>query len=170
MSFFSDLFDRMRIHSDEDDDDYYYDGDDDYEEEESERRPPSLKRRNSEEAREAGSKSRLFQPRRVIPVKRSEGLEVALVKPTVFDDAKEIVDDLLAGKAVVLNVEGINTEVAQRIIDFTSGATYSMNGKLQKISNYIFIITPANVNLSGEFQDILSTAGSLDVSGLNMRV
>ena len=74
------------------------------------------------------------------------------------------------GKAVVLNMEGINTEIAQRIIDFTSGSTYSLNGKLQKISNYIFIITPESVNLSGEFQDLLSTAGSLDISGLNMRV
>ena len=108
--------------------------------------------------------------RKVAPVKKSGSLEVALVKPSVFDDAKTIVDDLLYGKAVVLNMEGINTEVAQRIIDFTSGATYSMNGKLQKISNYIFIITPESVSLSGEFQDLLNSAGTLDISGLNMRV
>ena len=77
----------------------------------------------------------------------------------------------LAGKAVVLNMEGIHTEIAQRIIDFTSGATYSMNGNLQKISNYIFIATPDSVELSGDFQDILaagtSTAG---ISGLNIRL
>ena len=94
-------------------------------------------------------------------------MEVSLVKPTSMEDSKDICDYLLAGKAVVLNMEGIHTEVAQRIIDFTSGATYSMNGNLQKISNYIFIATPESVELSGDFQDLLS-AGALDVSGLNV--
>ena len=75
----------------------------------------------------------------------------------------------LAGKAVVLNMEGINTETAQRIIDFTSGATYSMNGNLQKISSYIFIATPQTVELSGDFQDLFS-GGGLDISGLNIHI
>ena len=48
-------------------------------------------------------------------------MEVSLIKPTSLDDAKEICDYLLAGKAVVLNM-GIHTETAQRIIDFTSGS------------------------------------------------
>ena len=46
-------------------------------------------------------------------------------------------------------------EVAQRIIDFVSGAAYSMDGNLQRISNYIFIVTPNSVELSGDFQDML---------------
>ena len=54
-------------------------------------------------------------------------MEVSLIKPTSIEDAREICDYLLAGKAVVLNMEGIHTEVAQRIIDFTSGATYSLS-------------------------------------------
>ena len=83
-------------------------------------------------------------------------MEVSLIKPTSLDDAKEICDYLLAGKAVVLNMEGIHTETAQRIIDFTSGSTYSMNGNLQKISSYIFIATPESVELSGDFQEILN--------------
>lgn len=92
-----------------------------------------------------------------------------MVKPTSIEDAREICDFLLSGKAVVLNMEGIHMEVAQRIIDFTSGATYSMNGNLQKISNYIFIATPESVELSGDFQDLLNN-GSVDVSGLNIRL
>jgi len=96
-------------------------------------------------------------------------MEVSLIKPTSIEDAREICDYLLAGKAVVLNMEGIHTEVAQRIIDFTSGATYSMNGNLQKISSYIFIATPETVGLSGDFQDLLNS-GALDVAGLNIRI
>ena len=96
-------------------------------------------------------------------------MEVTMIKPTSMDDSRDICDYLLAGKAVVLNMEGIHMETAQRIIDFTSGATYSMNGNLQKISNYIFIATPQSVELSGDFQDLL-TGGNLDVSGLNIHL
>ena len=88
-----------------------------------------------------------------------------MVKPTSIEDAREICDYLLAGKAVVLNMEGIHTEIAQRIIDFTSGSCFAIQGNLQKISHYIFIITPASVDISGDFQDIL--AGSFDVPSLN---
>ena len=66
-------------------------------------------------------------------------------------------------------MEGIHTEIAQRIIDFTSGSTYSMNGNLQKISSYIFIATPESVELSGDFQEMIGN-GTLDVSGLNIRL
>ena len=60
-------------------------------------------------------------------------------------------------------------EVAQRIIDFTCGATYSMDGNLQKISNYIFIATPSSVELSGDFPELLAD-GSMNVSGMNRLV
>ena len=65
-------------------------------------------------------------------------------------------------------------EVAQRIIDFVSGAAYSMDGNLQRISNYIFIVTPNSVELSGDFQDMLAAGdvsrygdGRYDHSHLN---
>ncbi len=61
----------------------------------------------------------------------------------------------------MLNLEGLDVAIAQRIIDFSSGSTYAINGNLQKISNYIFIITPASVDISGDFQEILS--GTFDV-------
>ena len=60
-------------------------------------------------------------------------------------------------------------KTAQRIIDFTSGATYSMNGNLQKISNSIFIATPESVELSGDFQELIS-GGAASFSGMGMRI
>lgn len=96
-------------------------------------------------------------------------MEVCLIKPTSVEDGREICDTLLSGRAVVINLEGIHTEVAQRIIDFTSGACYSMNGNLQKISNYIFIVTPATINLSGDFTEMLSGSG-FDISSLNLNL
>ena len=172
MSILSKLMDTMRLNDDENED-YFLD--DDYEDEARPARMGFFKKSDDDFDGDYDSAEQArprFLPRpagnKVVSMRRS--MEVSLVKPTSMDDAKEICDYLLAGKAVVLNMEGIHTEVAQRIIDFTSGATYSMNGNLQKISNYIFIATPQTVELSGDFQDILAAGGALDVSGLNIHL
>ena len=86
----------------------------------------------------------------------SGGMEVCVIKPTSVEDAREITETLLANRTVVLNLEGLDVDVAQRIIDFTCGACYSLNGSLQKVSSYIFILTPQDVDISGDYEDILS--------------
>lgn len=93
--------------------------------------------------------------------KAGNGMEVCVIKPTSIEDAREITETLLANRTVVLNLEGLDVDIAQRIIDFTSGSCFAISGNLQKISHYIFIITPAIVDISGDFQEILS--GSFDV-------
>jgi cell division inhibitor SepF len=86
------------------------------------------------------------------------GMEVCVIKPTSVEDAREITETLLANRTVVLNLEGLDVDIAQRIIDFTSGSTFAISGNLQKISRYIFIITPASVDISGDFQSMLNGA------------
>ncbi len=93
------------------------------------------------------------------PARRaSVNMEVCVIKPTSVDDAREIAETLLSGRTVILNLEGLDLEIAQRIIDFTSGATFAISGNLQKISNYIFLVTPTNVDISGDLQDLLGTS------------
>ncbi len=179
MNFFSKIMDSMRLTND---DDYFLDEDYDAEDEEEEERPAKrgffskrepeyddgyndYEEQESSKNRFSGNKS---NPK-VVSMKKSPQMQVSMLKPTSIDDAKAISDYLTDGRAVLINMEGIHTEVAQRIIDFSSGATYSMSGNLQKISNYIFIATPKSVELSGDFQDILTNTG-LDVSGLNIRM
>ncbi len=169
-SLLSRLMNSLRLSGDEDEDDYYLDDDDMFEEEAP--RKSFFSRRSEEDdyEDEADTRSRYQNSRnaKVVPMKR--GMEVTMIKPTSMEDSREVCDYLLAGKAVVLNLEGIHMEIAQRIIDFTSGATYSMEGNLQKISNYIFIATPRSVELSGDFQDLLSGGNLSGVSGLNMHL
>ena len=97
----------------------------------------------------------------------ASGMEVCVVKPTSIEDAREITETLLNNRTVVLNLEGIDVDLAQRIIDFTSGSCFAISGNLQKISRYIFIVTPASVDISGDFQDILggSFENSMSTSG-----
>lgn len=101
------------------------------------------------------------------PVRRGGNMEVCVIKPTKVDDAREISETLLSGRTVILNLEGLDLEIAQRIIDFTSGATFAISGNLQKISNYIFLVTPTNVDISGDLQDLLNT--SFDVPSIKTR-
>ena len=85
----------------------------------------------------------------------SNGMEVCVIKPTGVDDSREIIDTLLSNRTVLLNMEGLDVDIAQRILDYASGATYALDGNLQKISHYIFIITPASVDVSGDFSTVL---------------
>ena len=175
MSIFSKLMDTMRLT--EPDDDEFYDDEEESEEEEPAPRKKLFGRSaereedNTEEVQEQ-PKARFLPARssannKVVPMKRQ--MEVSLVKPSSMEDTREICDLLLSGKAVVLNMEGMRMELAQSIIDFTCGATYSMNGNLQKISNYIFIVTPASVELSGDFPELMPD-GSLNISGMNLHL
>ena len=107
---------------------------------------------------------------KVTPLKQvrktgANGMEVCVIKPTSVDDAREITETLLQNRTVVLNLEGLDVDIAQRIIDFTSGSCFAIGGNLQKISHFILIITPPSVDISGDFQELLS--GTFEVPGLN---
>ena len=99
--------------------------------------------------------------------KHGGNMEVCVVKPTSVDDSREITETLLAGRTVILNLEGMDLEIAQRIIDFISGAAFAISGNLQKISSYIFLVTPTNVDISGDLQDLLS--GSMETPSVRGR-
>ncbi len=157
----------MKLNPDEDDFDDYDDYDEYDEPEEevvAEKAPRNTTRRNYEETEEYEEKAKkapakvtqMRQPRRTV----GNGMEVCVIKPTSVEDAREVTDTLLSNRTVVLNLEGIDMDVAQRIIDFTFGSTYAIKGNFQKISQYIFIITPKSVDISGDFQELLS--GSFD--------
>ncbi len=149
----------------EDDDDFY---DDDYEDDiPTEAKPKKLSTIKEEPIIEE-DKPKKTTPK-VTPMRQSKrtgnGMEVCVIKPTSIEDAREITETLLANRTVVLNLEGLDVDIAQRIIDFTSGSCFAISGNLQKISHYIFIITPAIVDISGDFQEIFS--GSFDVPPIN---
>ena len=164
MSLMDKFLDVMRLNGDDDDDDYefaneeYFD-DDDYEEP----KKKTVRRENKIESKEEPKKP----VSKITPIGRSNrkqvstaGMEVCVIKPTTIEDEIEIADTLLSGRTVLINMEGLNLEIAQRIIDFTSGATYAMHGSLQKVSNYIFLATPNGVDISGDIQNLMSAFDS----------
>ena len=88
-------------------------------------------------------------------------LQVALVKPERFEDAPQIADHLADGRTVVLNLEVANRETQRRLLDFLSGTAYAHGGRIKKVANSTYIITPHNVDVMGELLiEELEGAGS----------
>lgn len=104
---------------------------------------------------------------KVVPIRTTpKGFEVCIMKPTNFEDSQDICDMLLSGRAAVINLEGIDVDLAQRVMDFISGSVYAINGKLHQISGYIFIISPDTVDISGDYLDLIQSDG-FEVPTLN---
>ncbi|BCN31197.1 cell division protein SepF [Anaeromicropila herbilytica] len=123
--------------------------------------------RSTDIKREKVTRTERTSSNKIVPIRTTtRGLEVCIMKPTSFDDSKDICDMLISGRAAVVNLEGFDVDVAQRIMDFISGSVYSINGKLHQISNYIFIVSPDNVDISGDYLDLLPDAG-FEVPTLN---
>ena len=158
---------------DEYDDDEFFD-DDEYDDDYEEKPKRSLFHKstkdndkdfdeNDEEEYTAPVKQKSsFSNNKVTPMRQparrsSVNMEVCVIRPTSMEDTREIADTLVDNSTVVLNLEGLDMELAQRIIDFTSGACYSLGGSLQKVSSYIFILGPYNVDITGDLQNILGS-------------
>lgn len=148
MSFMDSIIGGLKLDSEGFDDEEFFDEAD---------APEEIAPAKSEPSEE-GRKTPVFAPRNNTSKNRKlgNGMEVCVIKPTSFDETREITDTLLSNRTVVLNMEGLDMNLAQRIIDFTSGSTYAIHGNLQKISHYIFIVTPASVDISGDFPTILN--------------
>jgi len=92
---------------------------------------------------------------KVLNLNSSATTKVVVVTPHNINDAKDICDHLRANRSIVMNVENVETQIAQRIVDFLSGAVYSMDGNIQKVSSGIFLATPNSVDILGEIKDDL---------------
>lgn len=88
------------------------------------------------------------------------------MKPLRFEDSQDICDMLKNERAIIVNLEGLDLALAQRIMDFTAGAIYSLNAKIHQISGYVFCISPEKVDISGDYMDMIQQTG-FEVPNLN---
>jgi cell division inhibitor SepF len=71
-----------------------------------------------------------------------------IIETKSFDECPKLVDDLKATKPVILNLEKVESDTARKIFDFLSGATYALNGNVQKVANNIFVFAPEGVEVT----------------------
>lgn len=92
---------------------------------------------------------------KVVNLHSSAYVKVVIYQPLTYDDTQNIIDNLKSHKPVIVNLESLDLSLAQRILDFLSGAVYAINGTIQKVSKGIFVLAPENVDISGNVPDEL---------------
>jgi len=85
--------------------------------------------------------------------------KVVVIQFLNFDDAKDAADHLKNRKPIVANLEKLDNDTTRRVVDFLSGAVYGVGGKIQNVSNRIFLITPSNVEVTGNYRDGAKVTG-----------
>lgn len=104
--------------------------------------------KNEEEVEERG----LFgvKKNKIINMPQVQSVKMVITQPTTFEQSEEICNYLKEKKAVIVNLEYVNKDVARRIIDFLSGAVHALDGHIQKVSNSIFLVAPANYDIESD--------------------
>lgn len=87
---------------------------------------------------------------KVVNMPQANQVKMIISQPTTFEQSEEICQYLKERKSCIVNLEYVNKDVARRVVDFISGGVYALNGHIQKISNSIFLIAPANYDISNE--------------------
>lgn len=117
----------------------------DYEEERYEEDVPPKSESKNKSSRSTS------QGNKVVNIHATAQLQVVLFKPERFgEDTRVIADELIKMHTVVLNLENTNMDVSRRILDFLSGVSYANSGKIKRVATSTFIITPYNVDLTGD--------------------
>jgi cell division inhibitor SepF len=84
------------------------------------------------------------------PNGRSQDVRVHFVAPKNFNDVQDVADKFKESIPVILNLQGTDTDLSKRLIDFSSGLTYALDGGMQRIADKVFLLTPHNVEVSAE--------------------
>ncbi len=95
----------------------------------------------------------------VVSINTNVNMQVVVSQPTTLEEASIACEDLKDKKIVLVNLEKLGKDEAQRITDFFSGACYALDGSIQPVSNRIFIIGPEYVNITGQFKEELAASG-----------
>jgi cell division inhibitor SepF len=124
-----------------------------YRERPSVRRLPTRRRRDEfddifADDEPVGRTTTMLRP---VAAPRGNGdVRVHLVVPKSFNDAQQVADKFKDHIPVILNLQGSETDLAKRLIDFASGLTYALDGGMQRIADKVFMLTPRNVEISAE--------------------
>jgi cell division inhibitor SepF len=98
---------------------------------------------------------------RTIAAPRPVGASSAIHKsePKRFNEAREVADRFKDGTAVIMNLQGTEDSTARRLVDFASGLVYGLDGKIELVANRVYLLTPADVEVSAEERERIAGGG-----------
>jgi len=96
---------------------------------------------------------------KVVNIHQNNQFKVVVIQPADFEDAQDVCNHLKNKKPIIVNLEGMEKEQAQRIVDFLCGSVYALDGTVQKVSNGIFLLAPNNVDIMGDYKEEFKNKG-----------
>jgi len=103
---------------------------------------------------------------KVVPMNRhTNPFKLVVIEPEGFDECPKLVDSLKSRKPIIINLEKIDSDTAKKIFDFLSGATYALNGNVQKVANNIFVFAPDNVDITASMDNNSYDFANMDKDG-----
>jgi cell division inhibitor SepF len=133
--------------------------DEDFVEDMPEAEPAPVRRMRPQAVREVPSETEGVV--RTIASPRHTGASSAIHKsePKRFNEAREVADRFKEGTAVIMNLQGTDDTIARRLVDFASGLVYGLDGKIELVANRVYLLTPANVEVSAEERERIAGGG-----------
>lgn len=133
-----------------------YDDDEEMEAEEEYTPKNSYYDRKPVEPRQPMSSAPKYDMSNVVPMQNrtvkalTNAFKLVVIEPQGFDECAKLVDSLKSRKPIIVNLEKLDSDTGRKIFDFLGGATYALNGNVQKVANNIFIFAPENVAISAQ--------------------
>lgn len=93
------------------------------------------------------------------PVRPVASSKVHLTEPTTFNDVEEVGERFRAGVPVIMNLAGASETVAKRLLDFASGLIFGLDGRIERVGDRVFLLTPTGTDVSTEERRRLSERG-----------
>jgi cell division inhibitor SepF len=90
---------------------------------------------------------------KVVNIHQSTYVKVVVYQALTYDDTQAIVDNLKNRKPIIVNLDSLEQDLAQRVLDFLSGAVYALDGTIQKVSRSIFVLVPSNIDIVGNIPE-----------------
>lgn len=88
--------------------------------------------------------------------------KIVLEEPRVYSDAKEVAQNLLNNKAVIINFARMDDAQARRIVDFITGTVYALNGEIQRVGDKIFLATPPKFETDGKIAELVEKKDNIE--------
>ena len=87
----------------------------------------------------------------------AQDVKLVVYRPHSYNDSQNIIDNLISNKPIIVNLDDLENDVAQRVLDFMSGAAYAQGGSVMKVSRGIFLLAPNNVDVLGNLEEDMRT-------------
>lgn len=90
---------------------------------------------------------------KVVNIHQSTYVKVVVYQALTYEDTQNIIDNLKSRKPIIVNLDSLEQDLAQRVLDFLSGSVYALDGTIQKVSRSIFVLVPSNIDIIGNIPE-----------------